>query len=74
MSQDQTTFIADLGAGLILRRSSPADAEALAAFCGEIHGGDPDESEAVIMGWTGDLLTRPYPRFRPDDFTIVEEA
>ncbi len=74
MSPQVKTFIKDIGAGLILRRSSPEDAEALAAFCAEIHSDEPGESDPMIGAWTRDLLTRPHPRFHPDDFTIVEEA
>lgn len=66
----------DLGDGLILRRSSAADAERLAAFNGWIHGpqeenAPPEEGVAV---WTHDLLSRPHPTFHPDDFTIVEDT
>ena len=68
-------IVRDLGDGLILRRSSPADAQALADFCGRIHSDDgwdkPDEHIAV---WTRDLLTKPHPTFHSDDFTVVEEA
>ena len=71
----QKNIIRDLGAGLILRRSTPEDAEVLAAFNGMIHSDDgvekPDER---IAAWARDLLTRPHPTFSPDDFTIVEEA
>jgi GNAT acetyltransferase-like protein len=68
------TFIRDLGDGLILRRSTPADAEKLGAFNAMIHSDDgadrPDDRLAV---WTSDLLTRPHPTFGTGDFTIVEE-
>lgn len=74
MSETQKPIIKNLGAGLILRRSSPADAEALAAFCGIIHSDVPDQSDDLIAAWTRDLLTRPHPTFHPDDFTVVEET
>lgn len=68
-------IIRDLGDGLILRRSTPADAEALADFCARIHSdGGPDKPDLRIAAWTRDLLTRPHPTFHPDDFTIVEET
>lgn len=67
-------MVKDIGAGLILRRSSVADAEALAEFCGKLHSNDPDRTDERIAAWTRDLLTRPHPTFHPDDFTIVEEA
>ncbi|HEY3313304.1 MAG TPA: GNAT family N-acetyltransferase [Anaerolineales bacterium] len=66
------TMIRDLGSGLILRRSTPADAEKLSNFNTLIHGEDgPDER---IGWWTRDLLERPHPTFGADDFTIVEES
>lgn len=74
MSQMQKTIIKELGAGLILRRSSPEDAEALSDFCGEIHSEEAGKKDEVIAAWTRDLLTRPHPHFHPDDFTVVEEV
>ena len=68
------SIIKDLGAGLILRRSSRADAEPLAEFCGLIHSDVPGKSDDVVAAWTRDLLTRPHPTFQADDFTIVEET
>ncbi len=74
MSEMLGTIIKELGAGLVLRRSSPKDADALAEFCGEIHSDVPGQSDQVVAAWTRDLLTRPHPRFHPDDFTVIEEA
>src|SRR5512143_559145 len=74
MSSKPKNIIRELGAGLILRRSSPEDAEALAAFCGEIHSEEAGKSDPQVTAWTRDLLTRPHPRFHPDDFTIIEEV
>ena len=68
-------LIRNLGDGLILRRSSPADADALSDFCGRIHSNEGfDHPDIYIAAWTRDLLTRPHPTFNPDDFTIVEEV
>src|SRR5689334_16792299 len=68
-------FIRDLGDGLILRRSSAEDADALADFCGRIHSDAGfDQPDPYIAAWTRDLLTRPHPTFNPDDFTVVEET
>jgi hypothetical protein len=68
-------IIRDLGNGLILRRSSTADADALADFCARIHSdAGPDQPDLYIAAWTRDLLTRPHPTFHPDDFTVVEET
>ncbi|MBI5298188.1 MAG: GNAT family N-acetyltransferase [Chloroflexi bacterium] len=76
---NQITFdqpiLRDLGDGLILRRSSPADAEALADFCAHIHSDDGwDKPDLRIAAWTRDLLTRPHPTFHADDFSVVAEA
>ncbi len=65
----------DLGDGLRLRRSTPADAEALADFNSRIHSDDGFEYPDVRLGaWTRDLLTRPHPTFNSGDFTLVEET
>jgi hypothetical protein len=68
-------FLRDLGDGLILRRSSTADAEPLADFCGRIHSDDgPDKPDERIAAWTRDLLAKPHPTFHTDDFTVIAEA
>src|SRR5512142_3454349 len=74
MTQTVTPIIKERGAGLILRRSSSADADALSEFCGAVHSDTPGQRDEQVYQWTQDLLTRPHPRFRPDDFTVVEEA
>lgn len=73
MLTQQKIILRDLGNGLILRRSTPEDADALAEFNGKIHGSDPQDG-AHVAAWTHDLLARPHPTLNPDDFTIVEEA
>ena len=68
-------IIRDLGNGLILRRSSSVDADELADFCSRVHSdAGYDQPDLYIAAWTRDLLTRPHPTFRPDDFTVVEET
>jgi len=70
----QQTLIRDLGDGLILRRSTPADAEKLGGFNAMIHSDDgPDKPDDRLSAWTIDLLTQPHPTFGSGDFTIVEE-
>ncbi len=65
----------DLGDGLILRRSTPADANALADFNSALLSDDgPDAPDAYIAAWTHDLLSGDHPTFGVDDFTIVEET
>lgn len=67
------TILRDLGNGLVMRRSTPQDADALAEFNGMIHGENPADAERVAA-WTHDLLARPHPTLNPDDFTIIEET
>ena len=64
----EKTVIKDLGAGLILRRSTPEDADALADFNAGIHSDDgPEKPDERLAAWTRDLLTRPHPTFSPND-------
>jgi len=73
MLSQTKNFIRELGDGLILRRATSEDADALANFNARIHGGDELDGNRVAA-WTRDLLARPHPTLKPDDFTIVEEA
>ena len=73
MFTKQKIIIRDLGNGLIMRRSSSEDADALSAFNGKIHRED-DADERRLINWTRDLLTRPHPTFHADDFIIIEES
>jgi GNAT superfamily N-acetyltransferase len=73
MNTQQKTIIRDLGNGLIMRRSSPEDADVLSAFNGMIHGEDEMDSKR-LGAWTRDLLTRPHPTFHADDCIIVEDS
>lgn len=67
-------LVRDLGDGLILRRSTPDDADALAAFNARIHSdAGPDRPDAWIAAWTRDLLGGNHPTFGTHDFTIVED-
>jgi hypothetical protein len=71
---NEQNIIRELGDGLILRRSTPADAEKLGAFNAMIHSDDgPDNPDDRLAAWTRDLLERPHPTFGSGDFTIVEE-
>ena len=65
----------ELDGGLILRRSSAADADALSDFCARIHSdAGPEQPDEHVRAWVNDLLARPHPTFQADDFTIVAEA
>jgi GNAT superfamily N-acetyltransferase len=74
MAVDPLSLPQNLGDGLRLRSATPLDADALAAFNGEIHADVPGQPDVAMADWTRDLLTRPHPTFRPDLFTIVEEV
>jgi hypothetical protein len=68
-------IIRELDHGLILRRSTPDDAEPLARFNSWVHGDmQNNRLEEKVGVWTRDLLTRPHPTFDPGDFTIVEDT
>ena len=74
-TKQEKIIIKDLGAGLILRRSTSDDADALAKFNASIHSDDgPEKPDERLDAWTRDLLTRPHPTFIPNDFTVVEET
>ena len=65
----------NLGNGLTLRRSTPADAEPLADFYKMVMREPPaTEPDELVAGWVRDLLCGSHPTFGSDDFTIVEEA
>ena len=65
----------NLGNGLTLRRSTPADAEPLADFYKMVMREPPaTEPDELVAGWARDLLSGSHPTFGSDDFTIVEEA
>jgi hypothetical protein len=64
----------DLGDGLLVRRATPADTEALVAFNADVHRRSPtDPPDKGIGAWTRDLMERPHPTFRVDDFVVVED-
>jgi hypothetical protein len=64
----------EMGDGLILRRSSAQDAEALAEFNAMVHSDEgPDHPDEKVWAWTFDLMAKPHPTFNPSDFTLVEE-
>ena len=65
------TFIRDLGGGLILRRATPEDRDALVRFNAITHS-DSDEPDRHVAGHTYDLISGRLPGFQAGDFTIVE--
>ena len=70
-----TNILRELGDGLVMRRSTPADADALTEFNSTIHSDfGPDKPDERIGAWVHDLMTRPHPTFDPGDFTLVEDT
>lgn len=72
---DDSIVIRDLGDGLILRSATAADVEALAEFNSHIHsdmGWDNPDSHVGL--WVRDLILKPHPTFKPEDFLVVEDT
>ena len=69
------TMIRDLGNGLILRRSTGEDTEALVSFHADVHR-EPgaEEPEEYVAAWVRDLMRGDHPTFGLGDFTIVEDT
>ncbi len=67
------SFIRDLGEGLIIRRSTAEDAQALAEFNVQIHSEDAWDARG-LKDWTLDLINGEAPTFNEDDFLIVEDT
>jgi hypothetical protein len=74
-SKKHPAFLSDLGGGLVLRRSTRADTEALVDFNARLHYEREDgKSDERVAAWTRDLIEQPHPTFANPDFTIVEET
>jgi len=68
-------ILRDLGDGLILRRATLKDSQALVAFNARIHSEAEDGKPNDYVGaWTRDLAEVPHPTFSVGDFTIVEDT
>lgn len=72
MFNQERIILRDLGSGLVMRRATSEDADALCEFNADIHGEDERDRKGVAA-WTRDLLTRPHATFQPGDFLLVEE-
>ena len=75
MAHHAPAILAELGDGLVMRRSTAADAQAIADFNSWVQG-DPGKQHPVEgeIYWALDLLRGNHPTFREDDFTIVEDT
>lgn len=61
--------------GLLMRRATAQDGQALADFNASIFPNrDEGEDPELIRAWTLDLLTRPHPTFLPEDYILVEDT
>ncbi|HUI28537.1 MAG TPA: GNAT family N-acetyltransferase [Candidatus Kryptonia bacterium] len=59
---------------LLFRQATAHDTEALVAFTADVlRHQDAAEPDASTAAWTRDLLSGRHPRFRPGDFSIVED-
>ena len=68
-------IIKKLNNGLIIRRATIEDTEELVSFNSEIHKEEgEDEPNEFIAAWVRDLMTKPHPTFKPNNFTIVEDT
>lgn len=65
----------DLGDGLLLRRTTQVDTDAL-CLSQSLAFANPDTGEPDIYlgGWTRDLMNGKHPTFQPDDFFVVENT
>jgi hypothetical protein len=69
------TLPRDLGDGLVLRRATQADTQALADFDAQIHRDrGMEEPNPRVRAWVQDLMSETHPTFRPEDFTLVEDT
>lgn len=65
----------DLGGGLLLRRATAADGEALAVFSSRMHSDDgPDKPDQGVYFLLKEIMDGKHPMLKPDDFTVVEET
>jgi len=68
-------ILRDLGAGLVLRRATIEDTDALIAFNCDIHcGSDPPAVRQSMAQWIRELMSGNHPTVRAGDFTIVEDT
>lgn len=68
-------MIQHLGNGLVLRRSTGADVDALAEFIVRVFSRpESGDLELGLGAWVRELLDGGHPTFGADDFTIVEET
>jgi hypothetical protein len=68
-------MIRDLGDGLVLRRATTADIEALAAFTADVlRYQDADAPDERTAAWTRDLMDGQHPAVHVEDFLVVDDT
>ena len=68
-------IIRDLGDGLVVRRATPADVEAIVRLNSEVHYDLPGRTpNPRIAAWTRDLAAGRLPGFGVDGFCLVEDT
>lgn len=70
----ETNLPIDLGNGLVLRRSTRADIEAIGNFQARIHAENEAQFEEGILWWVRDMMSGRHPTFGEGDFTVVEDT
>ncbi len=74
-TKDKRPVRRERGDGLILRRATRGDADALAAFNSDVLcWPGSDDSPAEMAAWTRDLMSGDHPTCKPSDFTVVEDT
>ena len=67
-------ILEELGDGLVLRRATTADTEALVAFNVEIHREPGEDIDPSMAAWVRDLMDGGHPTCAAGDFTVVVES
>ena len=74
MTTSLSTLPRELNDGLFLRRSTAADADALATFYSMIFKmRDPEQPNPYVADWARDLACGAHPTFGEDDYFLVED-
>jgi GNAT superfamily N-acetyltransferase len=66
-------ILRNLGDGLILRRTTPEDAEALDLLNAKVHH-EVDDPDGFARRWTRELMSGNHPTFKPEDFLVVTDT
>jgi hypothetical protein len=75
MKSTPKSILRDLGDGLVMRRATMDDLEALSAFNASVHSDEGfDKPDGRIGAWTRDLIEKPHPTYSVGDFTLVEDT